>query len=208
MEKFQNSGGTLSINKLYPFPTNTHPRSLVLRVKGNPTLAAIRTLMLGVKNISATQKSAEIWFNELRSSGFENKGGWAAVVSADANFADVADFSVTGRMQTIGFGNVEDRVNQRSLEETRQYDFSTNINLGKMMPKKWGIQLPMSYSFGEEFRDPKFDPQYQDVKFADAKDVNPNSKNSQDYTSRKSISFNNVKKNRNPSLKRNRNPMM
>ena len=192
------SGGTLSINKLYPYPTNAHPKSLVLRVKGNPTLAAIRTLMLGVKNISDTQKSAEIWFNELRSSGFENKGGWAAVVNADANFADIADVSVTGRMQTIGFGNVEDRVNQRSLEETRQYDFSTNVNLGKMMPKKWGIQLPMSYSFGEEFRDPKYDPQYQDVKFADAKNVNPNSKNSQDYTSRKSISFNNVKKNRNP----------
>lgn len=193
-----NSGGTLSINKLYPFPTNTHPKSLVLRVKGNPTLAAIRTLMLGVKNISSTQKSAEIWYNELRSSGFDNKGGWAAVVSADANFADVADFSVTGRMQTIGFGNVEDRVNQRSLEETKQYDFSTNINLGKMMPQKWRIQLPMSYSFGEEYRDPKFDPQYQDVKFADAKEQNPNSKNAQDYTSRKSISFNNVKKNRNP----------
>jgi len=201
-----NSGGTLSINKLYPFPTNTHPSTLVLRVKGNPTLASIRTLMLGVKNISGTQKSAEIWFNELRSSGFDNKGGWAAVLSADANFADVADISVTGRMQTIGFGNVEDRVNQRSLEETRQYDFSTNINLGKMMPKKWGIQLPMSYSFGEEFRDPKYDPQYQDVKFADAKDVNPNSKNSQDYTSRKSISFNNVKKNRNPQSEKKPKP--
>jgi len=200
------SGGTLSINKIYPFPTNTHPGSLVLRVKGNPTLAAIRTLMLGVKNISGTQKSAEIWFNELRSSGFENKGGWAAVLSADANFADIADVSVTGRMQTIGFGNVEDRVNQRSLEETRQYDFSTNINLGKMMPKNWRIQLPMSYSFGEEFRDPKFDPQYQDVKFEDAKDVNPNSKNSQDYTSRKSISFNNVKKNRNPQSEKKPKP--
>ncbi len=193
------SGGTLSINKLYPFPTSTPLNGLVIRVKGNPTLASIRTLMLGVKNTSSTQKSAEVWFNELRASGFDNKGGWAAVVSADANFADVADFSVTGRMQTIGFGNVEDRVNQRSLEETKQYDFSTNINLGKvLMPKKWGVQLPMSYSFGEEFRDPKFDPQYQDVKFADAKNVNPNSKNSQDYTSRKSISFNNVKKNRNP----------
>jgi cell surface protein SprA len=202
-----NSGGTLSINKLYPFPTNTHPRSLVMRVKGNPTLASIRTLMLGVKNVSGTQKSGEIWFNELRSSGFDNKGGWAAVVSADASFADVADFSVTGRMQTIGFGNVEDRVNQRSLEETRQYDFSTNIDLGKVLtPKKWGIQLPMSYSFGEEFRDPKFDPQYQDVKFADAKDVNPNSKNSQDYTSRKSISFNNVKKNRNPQSEKKPKP--
>jgi len=192
------SGGTLSINKLYPFPANNDPKTLILRVKGNPTLASIRTLMLGVKNTAATPKSAEIWFNELRSSGFDNKGGWAAVISADANFADLADVSVTGRIQTIGFGNVEDRVNQRSIEETRQYDLSTNIYLGKMMPKKWGIQLPMSYSVGEEFRDPKYDPQYQDVKFADAKEVNPNSKNSQDYTLRKSISFNNVKKNRNP----------
>jgi len=193
-----NSGGTLSINKIYPFPTNSRPSSLVLRVKGNPTLGAIRTLMLGVKNTSATQQSAEIWFNELRSSGFDNKGGWAAVVNADANFADLADISVTGRMQTIGFGNVEDRVNQRSLEETRQYDISTNINLGKMMPKHWGVQLPMSYSIGEEFRDPKYDPQYQDVRFSEAKEVNPNNINSQDYTLRKSISFNNVKKNRNP----------
>ena len=193
-----NSGGTLSINKIYPFPTNSPVNGMVLRVKGNPTLGAIRTLMLGVKNTSAIQKSAEIWFNELRSSGFDNKGGWAAVINADANFADLADISVTGRMQTIGFGNVEDRVNQRSIEETRQYDISTNINLGKMMPKNWGVQLPMSYSIGEEFRDPKYDPQYQDVKFADAKEVNPNSINSQDYTLRKSISFNNVKKNRNP----------
>jgi cell surface protein SprA len=194
-----NSGGTLSINKIYPFPTNSPVNSLVLRVKGNPTLGAIRTLMLGIKNTRATQKSAEIWFNELRSSGFDNKGGWAAVVNADANFADLADVSVTGRMQTIGFGNVEDRVNQRSIEETKQYNISTNINLGKMMPKNWGVQLPMSYSIGEEFRDPKYDPQYQDVKFAEAKEVNPNSANAQDYTLRKSISFNNVKKNRNPA---------
>jgi len=193
-----NSGGVITINKLYPFPTASDPKEFTIRVKGNPTLGSIRTLMLGIKNTSTISKDAEVWFNELRSAGFDNKGGWAAVVSADANFADIADVSLTGRIQTIGFGNVEDRVNQRSIEETKQYDVSTNINLGKMMPKKWGIQLPMSYSIGEEFKDPKYDPQYQDVKFADAKAVNPNSKNAQDYTLRKSISFNNVRKNRNP----------
>ncbi len=175
-----------------------------IKIKGNPTLADIRTLMLGVRNNSKADnsKSAEIWFNELRSSGFSNEGGWATVLSADANFADIADVSVTGKIQTIGFGNVEDRVTQRSIEETKQYNVSTNISLGKMMPKKWGIQLPMSYSIGEEFRDPKYDVQYQDVKFADAKKVNTNSKNAQDYTLRKSISFTNVKKNRNPESKR------
>jgi len=191
------------INDLFTAPGG-NPGELVIRVKGNPTLAQIRTIMLGVRNNSPTDKSAEIWFNELRSAGFDNDGGWAAVVSADANFADVANVSMTGRMQTVGFGNVEDRVSQRSLDETKQYDVSTSINLGKMMPKSWGIELPMNYSVGETFIDPKFDPQYQDVELAEVEDAALSSNIprgtdvSRDYTKRKSISFTNVRKNRNP----------
>ena len=142
--------------------------------------------MLGIKNTTLNNRSAEVWFNELRSAGFDNKGGWAAVLNADANFADVANVSLAGSMSTVGFGNVEDRINQRSLDETKQYDIATTINLGKVLtPKKWGIQLPMSYSIGETFIDPKFDPQYQDVTLEDAIDQNPNSEFSRDYTKRR-----------------------
>jgi cell surface protein SprA len=191
------------INELFT-STNIDFGDLVLRVKGNPTLAQIRTIMLGVRNNNPLEKSAEIWFNELRSAGFDNDGGWAAVVNADANFADVASLSMTGRMQTVGFGNVEDRVSQRSLDETKEYDISTSINIGKMMPKKWGIELPMNYSVGEQFIDPKFDPQYQDIELADVEAANlPSSiprgtDVSRNYTKRSSISFINVRKNRNP----------
>ncbi len=182
--------------------TSTSSNGLTISVKGNPTLAQVRTVMLGVKNTVATDKTVEVWFNELRAVGFDNKGGWAAVINADANMADVLDVSLAGRMSTIGFGNVEDRVQQRSIEEIKQYSVATNVQLGKMMPKKWNVQVPMSYTYGEEFRDPKYDPQFQDVELEDAIDKNPNSKNAQDYTRRKSISFINVKKNRNPESKK------
>ncbi len=182
--------------------SSTSSNGLKISVKGNPTLAQVRTVTLGVKNNASSTKTIEVWFNELRSVGFDNKGGWAAVVNADANLADVANISLGGRMSTIGFGNVEDRVQQRSLHETKQYNVATNVQLGKMMPKKWHLQVPMSYSYGEEFKDPKYDPQFQDVELKDAIDKNPNSKNAQDYTRRKSISFINVKKNRNPESKK------
>jgi len=196
--KLDRDGAGHPINQLYPVTTN--PLDLNVRVKGNPTLGSIRTIMLGVKNTGLTDNTAELWFNELRASGFDNDGGWAAVMSADANFADVANVSLTGRMQTIGFGNVEDRVSQRSLDETKQYDVATSIDLAKVVtPKKWGLQVPMTFAISEEFIDPKFDPQYQDVKLEDAKSINPNSKYSRDYTKRKSISFNNVQKNRSPN---------
>ncbi len=197
------TGNSGLVNQLYPVPDPVQDSGIIIRVKGNPTLAQIRTVMLGVKNSATTNKSAEIWFNELRAAGIDNKGGWAAVLNADANFADVADVSLAGRMSTVGFGSVDQRVQERSLEEAKQYNVATNVQLGKMMPKKWNMQVPMSYSYGEEFIDPKFDPSYQDVELTDAlqsgsDQVKTNAENAQDYTRRKSISFINVKKNRNP----------
>ena len=71
------------------------------------------------------------------------------------------------------------------------------------MPKKWGIELPMNYSVGEQFIDPKFDPQYQDVELSAVEGANlpsnlPRGTDvSRNYTKRSSISFINVRKNRN-----------
>ena len=198
--KLERDALNAQINQLFTSNVQELDQNYTISVKGNPTLAQLRTIMLGIKNTTLSNKSAEIWFDELRSSGFDNEGGWAAVINADANFADVANVSVSGRMQTVGFGNVEDRIGQRSLDETKQYDIATSISLGKVLtPKKWGIQLPMNLSVGETFIDPKFDPQYQDVELKDALDQNPNSEFSRDYTKRTSISFINVKKNRNPN---------
>ncbi|WP_442265069.1 cell surface protein SprA [Tenacibaculum sp. ZS6-P6] len=198
--KLERDGTGTAVTDVY---TGTSSNGLTIKVKGNPTLAQIRTVLLGVKNNTTNNVSGEVWFNELRAVGFDNKGGWAAVLNADANFADVADVTLAGSMSTVGFGNVDQRVQERSLEENKQYSVATNVQLGKMMPKKWNMQVPMSYSYGEQFIDPKFDPQYQDVELADAKasgsdQVKRNAENAQDYTRRKSISFINVKKNRNP----------
>ncbi len=202
--KVLRDGAGLSAGTVYE---GVSTNGLTIAVKGNPTLAQIRTVMLGVKNSALTNKSAEVWFNELRAVGFDNKGGWAAVLNADANFADVADVSLAGRMSTVGFGNVEDRVQERSIEEVKQYNVATNVQLGKMMPKNWNMQVPMSVTYGEEFKDPQYNPQYQDVEQEDAlnsgsDEVKDNAENAQDYTRRKSISFINVKKNRNPESKK------
>ena len=120
-----------SITDLYTSTAQDPEIMYTLSVKGNPTLAQLNTIVLGIKNNTSSPISGEVWFNELRSAGFDNKGGWAAIVNADANFADVANVSLSGSMSTIGFGNVEERVNQRSLNETKEYDVATSLNLGQ-----------------------------------------------------------------------------
>ena len=200
--KLERLNTTAPTNQLYPSITSA-PEARI-RVRGNPNLSNLRTIMIGVRNDATTNKTAELWFNELRVAEFDNKGGWAAVLNADANFADFADVSVSARANSDGFGSLEQRVQERSQEDVKQYDIVTNVNLGQLLPKKAGIKIPLNYSISEEFKDPKWDPQYQDVLFEDAKDINPNSENSRDYTKRRSINLINVRKERTNNEKKKR----
>ncbi|WP_417856132.1 cell surface protein SprA [Xanthomarina gelatinilytica] len=168
---------------------------------GNPNFGDIRTLMVGVKNASGVDKCGQLWFNELRLSDMDNEGGWAAVLTVDTNFADFANVSATGRKSTTGFGSIEQGPNQRSREDVEQYDVVTNVNIGQLLPPKWGIQIPFNYGQGEELITPKYDQYYKDLTLesrleaADSNDEKDKIREqSESYTKRKSINFIGVRK--------------
>jgi cell surface protein SprA len=186
--------------------------NLRIGIKGNPNFGLVRTLMLGVKNANTVASGrdirGEVWFNELRLSDMDSKGGMAAVANMDTNFADFATISATGRMSTIGFGTIEQGPNERSREDVKQYDIVTNFSLGKLLPKKWYINLPFNYGVGEEIITPEYDPFQQDVRLEQLLDITTdeaerdNLRNRAiDYTKRKSINFIGVKKERAPEQK-------
>ncbi|GGW59503.1 cell surface protein SprA [Winogradskyella epiphytica] len=184
-----------------PLPTGQQR----VAIKGNPNFGDIRVLMVGVKNsgITGLNSCGEVWFNELRMSELDNEGGWAAVVSMDSNIADFADVSATGRRSTIGFGGIEQGPNERNLEDVQQYDVVTNLQLGQLLPKKWGLQVPFNYAQSEELVTPKFDRFYNDLTLDSRLDAASSSEEeerirvqSEDYTKRKSINFIGVRKQR------------
>ena len=182
---------------------------LRLGIKGNPNFGLVRTLMVGVKSNETHQDiKGEVWFNELRLADMDNQGGMAAVLNVDTNFADFATISATGKMSTVGFGTIEQGPNERSREDIQQYNIVTNFNLGKLLPNKWGINLPFNYSIGEETIKPEYDPFNQDIKLkqllkeTDDADVRANLKNRAiDYTKRTSINFIGVRKQRSAEQK-------
>ncbi|RKS00774.1 protein involved in gliding motility SprA [Flavobacterium sp. 102] len=181
---------------------------LKLGIKGNPNFGLVRTLMIGVKNNHTDEVRGEVWFNELRIADMNNKGGMAAVLNVDTNMADFATLSATGRMSTIGFGALEEGPNERSREDVQQYNIVTNFSLGKLLPKKWGINLPFNYAIGEEIITPEYDPFNQDIRLeqlisntTDAAERNNIRARAIDYTKRTSINFIGVKKERAPEQK-------
>ncbi|MEM6720270.1 MAG: cell surface protein SprA [Bacteroidota bacterium] len=209
---YYNENAEEIVNQFEPYGPDERMRIAII---GNPTIGRVRSLMVGIKNTTATGLDAtdtpvggipicgEFWFNELRLAELENRGGWAAVGSLDANIADFATISATGRISTVGFGNIEQSPNDRSREDIRQYDVVTNVNLGQLLPKKWGIKLPFNYSVGEEIITPEFDPFYQDIRLDDRLDLAETQaerdrirEEAITYTKRKSINFIGVRKER------------
>ncbi|WP_026718474.1 cell surface protein SprA [Flavobacterium antarcticum] len=182
-----------------------------ISIKGNPNFGQVRTLMVGVRNntgklpldLPGKAIKGEVWFNELRLAGMDNKGGMAAILSLDTNFADLATISATGRMSTIGFGALEDGPNERSREDAQQYNVVTNLNMGKLLPKKWGINVPFNFSTGEEIITPEYDPFNQDIKLDQLISITEDQAEKDnirdraiEYTKTKSINFIGVRKDR------------
>lgn len=179
------------------------PGRLRIGIRGNPSLGSIRSLMVGVKNQDILPARGEVWFNELRLAGLDNNGGWAAVAALDANIADFANMTATGSTSTSGFGTIDQMPNERAREDAVSYDVVTNINMGQLLPKKWGIQLPFNYGISEQIITPEFDPVFDDLKLDDLIATAPDQEaadeireQAEDYTKRTSINLIGVRKDR------------
>ena len=176
------------------------PNRLIIGMKGNPNFGDVKVIMVGVHNATGQHICGEYWFNELRLSEMKNKGGWASNATIDANLADFATISFTGGISTEGFGGLEQGPLERNLEDTKRYNFNTNINMGKLLPQKWHITLPVNYTISEEFITPKYDPIWRDITVQDRLDIANSSQRdsirsvAQAYTRHRGITLAGVKK--------------
>ena len=171
-------------------------------IVGNPNLGEVRGILVGVENprdpSGGRPVCTELWINELRLSGIDEKGGWAAVGQVNMQLSDLGSLSVSGNVHTRGFGQLEQRVMERYRDDFSQFDISANMQLGKLLPKSLGLQIPFFANFSRVSSTPQYDPYDKDVElrekikaFGARKDSIRDE--SIDFTSIKTINFTNVR---------------
>lgn len=190
-------------------------------VIGNPNIGDAKTMMLGVynprksadnPNDDGQKKCAEVWFNELRLVGLDEKPGYAAAGKISLQMADLGNVNVSGSMHTQGYGNIDQKLNQRFRDNFYQYSASTNLNMGKLLPRTWGVQLPMFVGYSETVSNPQYDPYDRDVTYKDKLNSATTSdqrdslkETAQDFTSVLSVNFSNVRVTGNPDKQSTKN---
>ena len=162
--------GTSSYNMLFSDYDPNHPNNKV-SILGNPSLGEVKTMMIGVRNLTGTVKSGEVWVNELRLLDVVNKGGWAASGALNVQLSDVGTVNLTGKIVSEGFGGLEDGVASRSMDNYKTYSLTTNFELGKFFPDKMKVTAPLYYSVTKEETRPKYNPLDTDMELNDALDA-------------------------------------
>ena len=151
------SQGLASYNTVYTAYDEDKPNNKI-SIVGNPTLGEVKTMMIGVRNLSGDIKSGEVWVNELRLKEYNNKGGWAAQGALNIQLSDIGSLNATGKIVTDGFGGIEEGVSERSQDDYKTYSFTANVELGRFFPEKAKVTAPLYYSITKEETRPKYNP--------------------------------------------------
>ncbi len=179
-----------------------------ITIVGNPSLAEVKVMMVGVRNNASTNKSVEVWINELRLNEFDEKGGWAAQGNVSLALSDIGTVNVSGRKETVGFGALDQSMLQRRNDDYSDISVAVNMELGRFLPHQSKISAPLYFSYTNQIIAPQYDPLDKDITLSESLDAAPD-KTARDsivnlsatQTTTKSLALNNVKidiKSKNP----------
>jgi cell surface protein SprA len=207
-DELNRPGSVISI--MTPYSVNDGANKIT--IVGSPSMSDVRAMMIGVRNPKRNPKKLdnddgkakclEVWVNELRLTDFNEKSGWAANARVATNLADLGNIMLSGAYSSPGFGSIEKKVSERQKEAITQFDVATNLELGKFLPEKSGIRIPVHYDYSQTIANPQYNPLDPDVLYTDQSEgMSKVQKDSlkqltTDVVKRQNLNFMNVRKDR------------
>ncbi len=130
-------------------------------VKGVPTLTSVRFLTIGVLNrgnpMTPGPVSGEIWIDELRVIGADDRPGWAYSISSNLRMADFMNVNFNISETSPFFHRLANRFGSRTRQ--RNWSISSSVDLLKILPFKLpGSNLKINYSHTESLGKPEYVP--------------------------------------------------
>jgi len=136
------------------------------RVRGNPSLADIRYLALGIENHDSRPKTGALWFNDLRLSAPRQDPGFGLQASADIRLSDFFSVAASAGYSDPNFRKLSEGQGVKTGGYGTNYGLNLRANLDRLTPASWGVSLPVSYSTTERRELPKFASDWPDYRLS------------------------------------------
>ena len=144
------------------------PPGARITVRGQPSIQDVRTIVIGVKNGVGGQVMAldtvAVWFNELRVTGYDEGGGTSGFLTANVAVADVAAVNARLSFTDDGFGELGGALGARDFVSNTGFTLTSSFSAHKLLPERFGWNVPVSVSITENTTTPRYDPDNGDIR--------------------------------------------
>ncbi len=164
---------TFTSNEVDLNVTEFAPDGTTLKIRGTPSLNQINTIAIGLRHAEETPEelqNVELWVNELRVSGYDERNGWATTSSANVSLADLATLQGSFQRKTDGFGSLSSTLDERKQSDNTSWSARAEVNLDALLPKRQGWNIPVTMQVQSNLNEPRFDPQRGDVRVQEVQD--------------------------------------
>ncbi len=150
------------------------PLGARISVRGQPSIQDVRTVVLGVRNGASGDPipidTVNVWYNELRVTGYDEGGGSSGFLTANVALADIATVNARMSFQQDGFGELGGALGGRSFASQTAFTLTSSFSAHKLLPERFGWNIPVSVSLTENTSTPRYDPDNGDVRLDDLVD--------------------------------------
>jgi hypothetical protein len=117
----------------------------IFTLMGRPSLDNIRNISIGVKNNHETELlNADIWLDELQMDEVRDMNGTASRLSMNNDLAGFLNVKGEVEQKTADFHDMNSKTG--SGKDDLKWDASMTMNMDRFLPKRWNINMPVSYS--------------------------------------------------------------
>lgn len=165
-------------------PLGFAPDGTRLKIRGTPSLNGVNTVVIGVRHVGSQSeaprlRNLELWLNELRVSGFDERSGWATTSSANVSLADLATVQGNFQRKTDGFGSLSSTLDEREQSDNMSWNVRTDVNLDALLPQEQGWRIPVTMQLQSSLVTPRYDPERGDIRISEVQSTFENLQDSE-----------------------------
>lgn len=134
-------------------------------VNGNPSLAEVRYMALGIVNgRQARRISGAVWFDDLRLTGPRRDPGYGLQARAELGLARIATLSLNFAYSDPNFRSFSEGRGVKTGGFGNGLGISGSVNLDRLLPPGLGFLIPVSWSLNRQQTLPKYSASYPDLR--------------------------------------------
>ncbi|MEO0021342.1 MAG: cell surface protein SprA [candidate division WOR-3 bacterium] len=136
----------------------------VFSVRGNPVLSNIIWNALGIANRQQRQVSGGIWFDDMRLTAPRKEPGYGLTAQTTVQLGDFVALGLRWNYSDPNFRRFSEARGVRTGGYSQNLGADIRLNLDRILPRQWGISIPVTYNRTRQTSLPKYSPIWPDLR--------------------------------------------